>query len=257
VNGGEIKGGEKFNVMGDELLCYSMLSNLLKNAVEASPDGGEININLDEDKNGKISISNDGAVPEEIRDNFFDKYTTSGKQDGTGLGTYSASLIARTQGGDISMRTSDEQGTTITITMPTAVKRPTPTTKPTIALNKMKFLVADDMQNIRMIVKSALTSIGCKSIVTVADGKKAIEALQSQKFDFVVSDWNMPVVTGIELLQWVRENDQTANIPFLMVTAERTTEQVMQAAEYGVSNYIVKPFTPNELIEKIKEIVGQ
>jgi two-component system sensor histidine kinase/response regulator len=119
-------------VLGEELLSYSMLNNLIKNAMEAAADGTEIDIDLlpphREDEPGRqgmvqIRISNDGTVPREIREIFFEKFATSGKPGGTGLGTFSARLIAQTQGGDIAMETSDEQGrTTLTVNLPYALQ---------------------------------------------------------------------------------------------------------------------------------------
>ena len=107
--------------LGEELLTYSLFANLLKNAVEASPRKQDLNIHLSSDQNDNIvniAIHNMGTVPEAIRDNFFEKYATSGKAAGTGLGTYSAKLIAETQNGGITMQTSDEEGTTITVNLP-------------------------------------------------------------------------------------------------------------------------------------------
>ncbi|MBT7891435.1 MAG: ATP-binding protein, partial [Deltaproteobacteria bacterium] len=98
--------------------CYSMLANLIKNAVEASPEGESISINVDKKESAIVSIHNKGVVPEEIGDKFFEKFTTSGKTTGTGLGTYSAKLIAEFQKGQIGMTTSEEHGTTITIRLP-------------------------------------------------------------------------------------------------------------------------------------------
>jgi two-component system, sensor histidine kinase and response regulator len=109
---------EPFNIFGEKLLCYSMLVNLIKNAIEASPKGENILINVDKNESAVISIHNKGAVPEEMRKKFFEKFATSGKPKGTGLGTYSAKLIAETLRGQISMATSDEHGTTITIQLP-------------------------------------------------------------------------------------------------------------------------------------------
>lgn len=113
--------GEKigFTVIGEELLCYSMLANLLKNAIEASPANETVTIALKHEEDlGEIHIHNRGAVPEAIRERFFEKYVTQGKSSGTGLGTYSASLITRTQGGDIRLRSSEPEGTTITVSLP-------------------------------------------------------------------------------------------------------------------------------------------
>jgi signal transduction histidine kinase len=111
-----VSHADTFFAQGERLLCYSMLANLLKNALEASPNGTHITVSLGEEKdNALISIHNQGAVPEEIRDKFFDKYTTVGKSGGTGLGTYSAKLMAETQGGSIHLETFDEAGTTVTV----------------------------------------------------------------------------------------------------------------------------------------------
>ncbi len=102
-------------VQGEELLCYSLFANLVKNAIEASPKSEHITVSLTEKDTAIIRIHNQGAVPKEIRDNFFDKYITAGKQEGTGLGTYSAKLMAETQGGSIYVETSEEMGTTVTV----------------------------------------------------------------------------------------------------------------------------------------------
>lgn len=114
--------GGTFMVKGEELLCYSMLANLLSNAVEASPEGEEVTITCEgDDEMARIVIHNRGAVPASIRDRFFEKYTTAGKSNGTGLGTYSARLIAETMRGDVAMETSDapgEESTTVTVTLP-------------------------------------------------------------------------------------------------------------------------------------------
>jgi signal transduction histidine kinase len=104
-------------VSGEELLCYSMLSNLIRNALDASPEGERLAIRLDS-QGGALSIHNMGAVPEDIRDSFFEKYATSGKARGTGLGTYSAKMIAEVHGGSIDFTTSEAAGTTVTVVLP-------------------------------------------------------------------------------------------------------------------------------------------
>jgi len=107
-------------IKGEMLLCYSMMTNLIKNACEASPKHESVTISCDNNNNNNkvfISIHNKGAVPEAIRDKFFDKYVTYKKKSGTGLGTYSAKLMAETQGGSISFNTSEEKGTIITVCM--------------------------------------------------------------------------------------------------------------------------------------------
>ncbi|CAN2042733.1 histidine kinase [Candidatus Magnetomoraceae bacterium gMMP-15] len=119
INGKPAGSEVNFSVLGEELLCYSMLANLIKNALEASPEGYKITVELtDEEDMSVISIHNKGTVPRDIRDRFFDKYVTSDKTTGTGLGTYSARLIAETQGGSIHLETSEEKGTTVTVRLP-------------------------------------------------------------------------------------------------------------------------------------------
>ncbi len=109
-------------IMGDELLCYSMFHNLFKNAMEAAAESTAIRLALEvEDNKACVLLTNDGTVPQEVRGTFFDRFSTSGKPDGVGLGTYSAKLIAQTQSGDIAMHTSDEQHTTtLTVRLPCA-----------------------------------------------------------------------------------------------------------------------------------------
>jgi signal transduction histidine kinase len=116
---------DKFLVEGEELLCYVMLSNLIKNALEASSDRECVRVTFDvEEHDAIIRIHNKGVVPEPVRDGFFGKYVTFGKDKGTGLGTYSSRLIAEIQQGSIHMSTSEEDGTTITIRLPKGVQTP-------------------------------------------------------------------------------------------------------------------------------------
>ncbi|VAW37089.1 hypothetical protein MNBD_DELTA03-1418 [hydrothermal vent metagenome] len=117
VNNHPCRKDERFIISGDELLTYSMLANLIKNALEASPVGQAIEVAMRKAENGRLEIiiHNDGAVPEELRASFFDKYVTWGKRGGSGLGTYSARLMAVTQRGDITMRSSAAQGTFVII----------------------------------------------------------------------------------------------------------------------------------------------
>ena len=118
----------------------------------------------------------------------------------------------------------------------------------------MKVLVVDDFSTMRRIVKNTLRQIGFTNIEEAEDGQKAYDRLIVEKFDFVVSDWNMPNMTGIDLLRKVRATTQIKAIPFLLVTAEAKQENIVEAIKAGVSNYIVKPFTVATLDEKVKKI---
>jgi two-component system, chemotaxis family, chemotaxis protein CheY len=118
----------------------------------------------------------------------------------------------------------------------------------------MKILVVDDFQTMRRIVKGVLKELGFTNIVEADNGVRALEVLKEEKVDFIVSDWNMPEMTGIELLKTVRASEQWKDLPFLMVTAEGKSEQVLEAVKNRVNNYVIKPFTPATLEEKIRKI---
>ena len=121
--------------------------------------------------------------------------------------------------------------------------------------NNIKILVVDDFATMRKVVRNLLKQGGYEDIVEAEDGVMALKALKSQKIDFIVSDWNMPNMTGLELLKAVRADEELAKTPFLMVTAEALQDNVVAAVKAGVSNYIVKPFTAEVLNEKIKKII--
>ncbi|RZD16244.1 MAG: response regulator [Candidatus Acididesulfobacter guangdongensis] len=118
----------------------------------------------------------------------------------------------------------------------------------------MKILVVDDFSTMRRIIKNILKQIGFSDIDEAENGQVALSKLNDNSYDLVVSDWNMPEMTGIELLKAVRATDGIKDIPFLMVTAEAKKENVVEAVKAGVNNYIVKPFTAEVLQEKIEKI---
>jgi len=118
VDGAPLGGERSFMVKGEEMLCYSMLSNLIRNAVQASPEGGTVTVAMATGDPARIAIHNSGSVPEDMRERFFEKYATSGKRGGTGIGTYSARLNAEVQGGAITLFTGEPMQTTVTVSLP-------------------------------------------------------------------------------------------------------------------------------------------
>ena len=118
----------------------------------------------------------------------------------------------------------------------------------------LKILIVDDFSTMRRIVKNLLNELGYSDISEADDGKTALPMLQSGNFDFVVTDWNMPGMPGIELLKAIRADERLKAMPVLMVTAEAQREQIIEAAKAGVSGYIVKPFTGQTLKEKLDKI---
>ena len=118
----------------------------------------------------------------------------------------------------------------------------------------MKILVVDDFATMRRIIKSLLQELGYSQIQEADDGASALPMLKNGAFDFVVTDWNMPGMTGIALLKAIRAEPALKALPVLMVTAENTREQIIEAAQNGVNGYVVKPFTAATLKEKIDRI---
>ncbi len=118
----------------------------------------------------------------------------------------------------------------------------------------MKILIVDDFSTMRRIIKNLLRDLGFNNTSEADDGQTALPMLKSGKFDFLVTDWNMPGMDGLSLLKEVRSDDNLCEMPVLMVTAEAKREQIVVAAEAGVNGYVVKPFTAITLKEKIDKI---
>jgi two-component system, chemotaxis family, chemotaxis protein CheY len=119
----------------------------------------------------------------------------------------------------------------------------------------MKILVVDDFPTMRRIVKTLMKQAGYKNFVEAEDGAEAYKTLQSMgDIEFIISDWNMPNMTGLEFLKNVRKDPRFRHLPFLMVTAEAEKENIIEAVKAGVSNYIVKPFTAATLQEKLAKV---
>jgi two-component system chemotaxis response regulator CheY len=121
----------------------------------------------------------------------------------------------------------------------------------------IKVLIVDDFATMRKVIRNLLKQSGYENIVEAEDGVMALSELKANRIDFVISDWNMPNMTGLELLKAVRADGDLSKTPFLMVTAEALQDNVVQAVKAGVDNYIVKPFTADVLSEKITEILAK
>ena len=119
----------------------------------------------------------------------------------------------------------------------------------------MKFLVVDDFSTMRRIVRGLLKEMGCNNVEEAEDGQVALNVLKGSKFDFVVSDINMPNMNGFDLLKAIKADDSLKHLPVLMVTAEARKEDIVLAAQSGAAGYIVKPFTKATLEEKLLKII--
>jgi len=119
----------------------------------------------------------------------------------------------------------------------------------------IKILVVDDFPTQRKLIKRSLLALGFENVKEATDGVDALEKLHSEEFEFIICDWNMPKMMGIDLLRAVRADEKLSRMPFLMVTAEAKRENIIEAAKAGVSNYIAKPFTVEALQEKMQDIL--
>jgi two-component system chemotaxis response regulator CheY len=119
----------------------------------------------------------------------------------------------------------------------------------------MKFLVVDDYSTMRRIVKNLLHDLGYANVTEADDGNTALPMLQTGSFDFLITDWNMPGMAGLDLLKAVRATEKLKKLPVLMLTAEAKREQIVEAAQAGVNGYVIKPFTAQTLKEKIDKIL--
>jgi two-component system chemotaxis response regulator CheY len=120
----------------------------------------------------------------------------------------------------------------------------------------LKFLVVDDFSTMRRIIKNLLHDLGYPNVTEADDGKTALPMLQKGGFDFLISDWNMPGMSGLDLIKAVRSDAKLAKLPVLMLTAEAKREQIIEAAQAGVNGYVIKPFTAETLKEKLDKILG-
>lgn len=124
-----------------------------------------------------------------------------------------------------------------------------------MSIDKINFLVVDDMESMRGIIKANLKNLGAEHIEMASNGYEGIKVLSSKKIDLVISDWDMPKVTGLQFLQFVRQSDDFKKLPFLLLTASNDRERVKSAIELGVSDYLSKPFQPQMLFDKLNRII--
>lgn len=273
-----------FMVQGEELLCYSMLANLIRNAVESNPRAKSISIYLDNTKQPEIQIHNHGQVPSSIQDKFFQKYATAGKEKGTGLGTYSARLMARTMNGDISMTSNPSSGTIVTITMPspsegpgpekasnditraatkTNPKRPEKITPESLCeggtanrTTGKRILLAEDDPISQALAKELLLSEGFL-VIQATNGREALDLFKKSRFDLVLMDMQMPLLNGIETTRLIRKDEKTTGnkVPIVAVTGmiDAKNSQVFYTA--GVNAIVEKPIQIDILKETITRVL--
>jgi len=225
---------ESFIIHGEEFLLYSMMANLIKNALEASPSNENIIIDLKHGPKDKIVIENVGSVPEDIRRQFFDKYSTYGKESGMGLGTYSASMIVQIHSGTIELE-SENNTTRVIVELP----------KDTVRLSlsrQVRVLIVEDSVTESLFLENILNKDPWIEVVGIAKtGKDAIRMAQEIQPDIITMDIILPDVSGIEVTEKIVNN---FNIPIVFVSAftdEESTRMAFDAMKYGGLDVMSKP----------------
>jgi len=251
-------------VYGEEVLLNTLFSNLIKNAIEASPTNETITIKITEKDMHEIYIHNMGKVPEIIKDNFFDRYVTEGKNTGTGIGTYSAKLIANVHSGDITFESSQEKGTTLHVLLPikTGIDYESGQSKEThnTASHQQpsgpyRILSVDDHQNNQMLMAIHFEETPY-NVIYVDSGKAAIQQLNESTVDVVLMDLNMPEMNGFDCTQAIR--DKGIEIPIIALSADDSDQTIALCKEKGFNDFLAKPVQYKEdLIDCIERAIKE
>ncbi len=250
-------------IRGDELLCYSMAANLIKNAIEACPENTTVFVEAKQTgrETAQFAVRNMGMVPEAIQDCFFEKYATSGKKGGTGLGTYSARLMARTMGGDISMTSGIEQGTRLCVTLPLAEETALPAVPPAIRdettsidIPDLKILVADDDPDNRNILAAYLDHPSL-NVEQARNGRQALEMWGTAFYDLVFMDVEMPVMDGMTAVRQMRQIEsrqpERGRSTGVFALSAHGGSMAQTCKDAGCDGYLTKPVTRQALMGAI------
>jgi len=261
----EVKAAGASSAFAEELLCYSMLANLMKNAIEASPDGGVVSVRCVLDGDALLAeVHNAGAVPAEVRPRFFQKYATAGKSGGVGLGAYSARLMARVQQGDITLATSAEEGTTLTVRLAAAAQaavtekhapaRPEERSREEETAAPRRVLVVDDDEFNRLVLRRSLPTPPFE-VETAVNGRAALEAARRAWPDVVLLDLEMPVMDGYQCAAALREMERAGGRKRATIVAISSNDEeafMRKALAAGCDHYLVKPAPRETLLELLQ-----
>jgi signal transduction histidine kinase/DNA-binding NarL/FixJ family response regulator len=260
-------GDEAPMIRGDGLLSHSMLSNVVKNAIEASPRGGRVAITISREDDVKLRIHNRGAIPATVRERFFDKYATGGKKGGTGLGAYSARLMAQTQGGSMRVETSeDDGGSTLIIigllaALPTDVWYETAEHRaagtpalPTTDWPERRLLVVDDDEQNRAILRHFLSHPRW-TVDEAENGPLALRQFAERRYDFVFLDIEMPVMTGFDVAEQMRQSERERQVlrpsVIIALSSHDDASTGERALRSGCDQYLQKPVSRRVVVQAV------
>lgn len=248
---------------GEEILCYSIIANILKNAIEAAPIGAGIEIKISLGAKVRLQTSNPGVVPLSIRTRFFEKYVSSGKECGTGLGTYSARLMARIQKGDLLMETSDSAGTTLTLELdewkgdPLSVISESPSSPSrsglAMRLPALSVLLVDDDPDNTLIMKRLLPSPPL-TVASTQNGLEALKFCEDGRPDIIFMDLEMPIMNGFDSLKGIRQlQAEKGVLPSFVVAFSAHDDEISRARslDAGFDKHLSKPSSQAEIFALI------
>lgn len=262
--------GEVRLAFAEAALCYSCIANLMKNAIEAASDQSTVSIAIEYARMISLKIHNDTAVPAALRHCFFDKYATLGKEGGSGLGTYSSRLLAQVQNGDLSMHTSEQEGTTLCLSLPVyagtldSINSPLPIATASRAsveshgLSKDKIhilMVDDDLYNTK-VVAHQLHRFGV-NLVTALNGKYGWQACLQQRPDSILMDIEMPIMNGIDALHAIRNIQKIRNQTPSLIVAFSSDDGIHSHERFlkmGFDYCLSKPASATDLLALINKL---
>lgn len=258
--------GATVQARGEELLCYSILANLVKNAIEATPRGGSVTVGVFPGDPVRVTVHNPGEVPPALAATFFDKYVSAGKTGGTGLGTYSARLMARAQEGDLILRTSASDGTVLELQLrPLALPRVDTAGRPGADavvplaagdLAPRDVLIADDDEFSRLVMRRYLPSPPF-SVRLVETGEAAMAAIMRARPQVLLIDKEMPGLDGLSVLTWLREREAAGAGPrcaVLLMSAHDAPTLREAALAAGADAYLSKPVGRDQLWSELHRL---
>lgn len=252
-----------YSIMGEKTLIETLFANLIKNAIEASPDNQNISVNiLTDQEEHKIIIHNQGMIPKDMQNRFFDKYATSGKKTGTGLGTYSAKLITKTHGGKINFISNEKDGTQIIVSLPkssqdsiqqnSAVEensKHTPQKEIPKLKKQLRMLVADDSSNNMLLIGHYLERFPC--VIDFADnGKACVDYFKTGQYDLVMVDLQMPIMNGLDAIAHIRAYEKENSCiptPIVAISADCDEKVKKQCTDMGSDEFLSKPFSESNI----------
>ncbi|HOY66649.1 MAG TPA: response regulator [Candidatus Ozemobacteraceae bacterium] len=254
ANGAGAEEYGSFLLPGDETLCYSMLANLVKNAAEACPVGGSVTVAFDEKPIPRVSIHNPGVIPIEIRETFLQKYATHGKAGGTGLGCYSARLMAGAMGGVMKFTTDEASGTTIIIEF----SGTSPRDRHQRGMDELSVLLIDSNDMVLFTIRQLLRSLGLHRILQARDAAEARAALlNNPPVQLIICDWLIPGIRGEEFIAWVRSAPNYGELPIIVMASDVRRVEEKIPTRPGIQEIVMKPLSTDIMKSRIESLLDR